>query len=613
MLRRPFGLEPLEGRSLLSGTDIGFGFDGDATATSWIAPTASVAPVAESASDFVLSPAPQRFVTAAMRGRVTLSPSFDVSAIDSFSFGAVSFVTSPLNSSALIGIAGSEQNSFTWPAFTGRFSNVMVSTPGGAKSFVASSVVVESTSDGMFCVSFCSATEGENGTSFNFNRFLTTTLDTSAIAQINSAFELSPVRGPGSLRLHPLGGLGDKPQHAWSIGRGEGDAFDSIDVIPGEIRFQIGEGKLIAGREPIHVWPGDGGNESGDGSIGENTGFIGLANTADFNASVSGAFTRAAEGAANADVFSYAPNMPMESMAGDEGVKSGVSQNMNLTPDLQFGEATIESPTVAMPGAGVYDVDVPDAISPGSLGLAESDVRGTSKNDRSIVRSEPKTADVLPDSTAEAAPAVDGNHTDLQAKTDDVRSDVLVEDSQVDATTADAIAEAVAEAMAAAEENGGGLIALDAPKMPNDSMMAASAAEPWFVEDARTTALASADDVRFESNVGLFQVFDVAAVLPVVNASGDKLEAEPKPTFAVASLFASITNLGADDETQQPKKADDNSEPRIEEATVGSELAIAAASAIALSAGLSLRRKGPVAKIRAIFERWPWRNRSRRS
>lgn len=608
-MRRAFSFEPLEGRSLLSGDGFGATYE-----PAWTAPVATALPPVETTRDALFSASPQRLMTAAMWGRLLLPSTFDVSTFDVSAFDSAALGGALFGSTTFAGI-GSEANRFSWPkpdAFFGpQFESIVVSLPQVGISLpyfgeplVAKALFVDSASGaGMFCVVVCSSSpSGETSASISVSRFSLTDRGGDRFLRIDRAFDALSANDLSVFRVTGLSPRDGKPHDAWIADGAVGfeDAsryFDFVARDPG------GDGNLVAGRErplgglPVLAPPaiggtvnvGRGGDEShGYYAGGDEGGFIGLSTMSDFAPSVTNAFTDAVERAATNGFAQLAPRESSELGGFDAAPETE-------TPFTVPGALDADQTTAA-----------PPAIGPSRVVGTETDAaRGSKALERSITRSD-------------SFPAASESGSETATRTTDTDSNPATVESRPDpnqlanAADADPAATVESDAEVLAQADGeGGLIALAVSELPSEPITVQAAAEPWFVEDARPRDLATSESPALESSVGLFQVFDVAAALPAVTAAHEKLDSAPHPTFAMASLFPSISGLSvAGDEAHEQKPADSH-DARVEEATVDSNMAIAAASAVVLSAGLSLRRKGPVAKLRAIFERWPRRKNRR--
>lgn len=607
-LRRAFAFEALEGRSLLSGDGLSAGYE-----PAWTAPVATVLPALEAAlpafeaaRDPLFSASPQRLMTAAMWGRLLLPASIDVSTFAFSPIDSTSLDGSPFGSTTFVGLGG-RQDRFVWPqygaAFDPQFESVIVSPPQVGEPFVAKALFVDPASGaGMFCVVVCSSSPtGETSASISVSRFSLADRGGDRFLRFDRALDSLLADDLSVWRVAGLVPYDRKPHDAW-IADGIADPDDSsryLDVVGGET---AGNGKLVAGRErPLGGLPGlpppalggsttvSRGGDDGEGYYGggEEGGFIGLSTMSDFAPSVTNAFTNAVERAAANDFAQFAPSEPL------------VVRGFEAPPADESGSAdsfSEEKSTAAVPATGL-----------GAANTVEAEPRGANAFGRSITRGEgfPAIAESADEPTSAASDsASDSSVADSDAGTDPAAEAPFVDPTAVEESFASALHEVEGE---------GGLIALAVSQLPSEPISAQPAAEPWFVEDAPPRGLASAELRAFESGVGLFQVFDVAAALPVVAATHEKLDAAPRPTFAMASVFPSLPGLTGGASEQDGAKPADSREGRVDEASLDSNVAIAAVSAVVLSAGLSLRRKGPVAKLRAMFERWPRRIKSRRA
>ncbi len=148
------------------------------------------------------------------------------------------------------------------------------------------------------------------------------------------------------------------------------------------------------------------------------------------------------------------------------------------------------------------------------------------------------------------------------------------------------------------DEAEGGMIALAVAYLPGEVDTPRPAAATWLVEDARPRG--EGDEARFDSSVGLYQVFDVATTMPPTARPATR----PQQVIAAAMMF--------------PPPASSDGESDVSTITVvrseagigsianwfGPNYAMAAASALAFSAGITFRQKRPLAAARRLVDRF---------
>lgn len=150
-----------------------------------------------------------------------------------------------------------------------------------------------------------------------------------------------------------------------------------------------------------------------------------------------------------------------------------------------------------------------------------------------------------------------------------------------------------------ADEGQGGMIALAASYLPGDIEPAHPAADAWVLENVRPRVDGEFDEPRFESNVGIFQVLDVAAAPPLAGRITE-LPRHVVTTAVVLPLAEGDVPATEEDSTTEPARVETAA---VDQRGLGPHYAVAVAAALAASAGVTLRGRRPLEAVKRIVER----------
>ncbi|MEX2186224.1 MAG: hypothetical protein WD875_05505 [Pirellulales bacterium] len=592
MRRRALAVEPLEARSLLAATGLEGGMDGSA----W-----NVARAGET--------------SAAFHGFA-------------WRFGDI--------------FGGRESNGAPgFSPFSPRFGAMIVSTPSAGGIDFAKAFVLSTPEGGSFhCVVIVCSTSsfGDSASQIAADRLNLDTLaagHSAYLSSVDSVFDIAYDSSTQIWRLSPSLTLDRKLHDAWAGDRHKdtgmssmpkgttmgGDRTDAdlgsmhdagqgmdgaagnmpgdrmtgdrmtADKMTGDAMRPIGLPPLLPGLGgAIGTVKTDGGDAARGGSGGEIGGFIAFSTASDvmMSSAVANVFAEAAQRAATTVVLG-----------------GGISANGQTTQDANSGAAAetlspgiVRSQTADAP---VLPSRSPDAIHRDDTGGGELPTQQPPIEAIGAIGERPAT-------TATGRVATHAH----DAFADDRAADAIAEETNADDgrhdATADSTTAAVADAFAWAHQPEGGMIALAVSYLPSEVDLAHRAEEAWIVEDARPRGDGESDEPRFESNVGLYQVFEVATTMP------PSVRTAEYPRQAAAASMPMPPWSAAESSETASRTVASHSEASLGVAGwVGPNYAAATASALAFAAGITFRVSRPLSTARRVVDRLRDRARSDRN
>lgn len=587
--RRALAVETLEGRSLLAvtGFDSGGGVDGSGDGGVWN-PAGSPAQYAAMAAP--AAPSHAASASAGLLGAPLAARGF------AWRFGDGFYAQ------------GADASSRVSP-FSPQFSAVLVSpSPRGPDAGYAKAYVLPSAEGGSFgcvvviCATSLDGSASQLGQSVALGGVLSQR--STYLSSIDRAFDIKYDAPAQIWRLTPSETLSRLLHDAW-IGERRGDSAGKEIAHTGD-RMNAGMG---ADRDdgPMAGRTDDGdymrGGMNGDLG-GETGGFLALSTAGDMamSSAVANIFADAAQRAAPSVVSrSEASVKNLVASAIGSDVNSSDVNSADVAPSVitrteNIGAAvnnpaSLDSPTrsdsaTTAPATQRADVDV-------AAEVPSTTASTTTASSRAAHRA--LDAANLGAAASDASSEQDGDDADASPVASDTSSDAN-RFAAADAAAATTIHDA---GVWVADEGQGGMIALAASYLPSEAEPAHPAADAWLVENVRPRVDGELDEPRFESNVGIFQVLDVAAAPPLAGRITE-LPRHVVTTAVVLPLAEGDVPATEEDSTTEPARVETAA---VDQHGLGPHYAVAVAAALAASAGVTLRGRRPLEAVKRIVER----------